>query len=49
MLRLGQETFSMCFSQDDGRDWDLQNEMHSDRCAFIKAGEGCMGFLTPQE
>lgn len=43
MLGLGQEAFGVCFSRDEGGDRGLQNEMRSDRCAFIKAGEGCMG------
>lgn len=43
MLGLGQEAFGVCFSRDEGGDRGLQNEMRSDRCAFIKAAEGCAG------
>lgn len=46
MLGLGQGTFSVCLSRDEGVARDLQNKLHGDRYAFIKAGEGCRGFLT---
>lgn len=45
MLGLGQETFRVCFPREEAGDWDLQNEMHGDRCAFIQAERRLCGLF----